>query len=163
MNNRRLYYWGSYKNQRCPATTMQAPRGEEVLLLLIIDLDTRLGWVVSVTTRPRFAPGKEPAVPIVQEAGWAWELISTQRLEKNRFLCRGSNPGCPVCSQTLYTDWATLAPDVVMYDMYKLSTDYCLDELQSEPGYPHVIKRHLDVKTNGECCLFIIVCKGNAL
>ena len=29
-----------------------------------------MGWVVNVTPRPHFTPGKDP-VPIVQEAGWA--------------------------------------------------------------------------------------------
>jgi hypothetical protein len=37
--------------------------------------------VVSVTTRPRFAP-----VPIGQEAGWASEPVWTQRLEEKSFL-----------------------------------------------------------------------------
>jgi hypothetical protein len=46
---------------------MQA-QGERKLLL-IHDLGTRWGRVVSVTPRPRFAPGKGPAVPIGQEAG----------------------------------------------------------------------------------------------
>jgi hypothetical protein len=47
-------------------------QGGEVWLLLIHDLGTRWGGgVVSVTPRPRFTPGKEPPVPIVQEAGWA--------------------------------------------------------------------------------------------
>jgi hypothetical protein len=32
--------------------------GEEVLLLLIHDLGTRWGWVVSVTPRLRFTPGE---------------------------------------------------------------------------------------------------------
>jgi hypothetical protein len=37
-------------------------------------------------------PGKEPPVPIVQEAGWAPELVWTQVLEEKSFhLCRGSN------------------------------------------------------------------------
>jgi hypothetical protein len=36
--------------------------------------------------------GKEPSVPIVQEAGWAPEPVWTQRLEEKSFrLCRGSN------------------------------------------------------------------------
>jgi hypothetical protein len=36
--------------------------------------------------------GKGPAVPIVQEAGWAPEPAWTQRLEEKSFrLCRGSN------------------------------------------------------------------------
>jgi hypothetical protein len=33
----------------------------------------------------RHAPGKDPTVPIVQEAGWASELVWTQRLEEKSF------------------------------------------------------------------------------
>jgi hypothetical protein len=45
-------------------------------------------------------PGKEPPVPIGQEAGWAPEPVWTQRLEeKSSCLCRGSNPSRPVRSQ----------------------------------------------------------------
>jgi hypothetical protein len=42
--------------------------------------------------RPRFAPGKGPAVPIVQEAGWASEPVWTE--VRGKILCpyRGSNP-----------------------------------------------------------------------
>jgi hypothetical protein len=40
------------------------------------------GWVVSVTPRPRFAPGNGLLVSIVHEAGWASDPIWTQRLEK---------------------------------------------------------------------------------
>jgi hypothetical protein len=43
-------------------------------------------------------PGKEPPVPIVQEAGWAPELVWTQRLEETSLPL----PGRPVRSQTLY-------------------------------------------------------------
>jgi hypothetical protein len=42
---------------------------EDVKLLLILDLCTRWGWMVSVTPRPRFSPGEGTPVPIVQEAG----------------------------------------------------------------------------------------------
>jgi hypothetical protein len=59
--------------------------GEEIDLLLIPDLGTRWGWVVSVTPQPRFAPGKGHRVPIVQEAGWASEPVWTQRLEEKCF------------------------------------------------------------------------------
>jgi hypothetical protein len=55
-----------------------------------------MGWVVSVTPWPRFTPRRTP-VPIVQEAGWAPEARG-----KLIFLCRGSNLGRLVCSQTLY-------------------------------------------------------------
>jgi hypothetical protein len=50
--------------------------------LLILDLGTRWGWVVSVTPRPRFTPEERPPVPIGQEAGWASEPVWTQRLEE---------------------------------------------------------------------------------
>jgi hypothetical protein len=41
-------------------------------------------------------------VPTDQEAGWASELIWTQRLEEKILsFCWGSNPGHPVCFQTL--------------------------------------------------------------
>jgi hypothetical protein len=56
--------------------------------------------VVSVTPRPRFTPGKGPQLPIVQEAGWASELVWTQKLEEKSFASPGSNPGRPACSQT---------------------------------------------------------------
>jgi hypothetical protein len=71
--------------------------GEEIQLLLILDLDTR--WDKWSASRPGRAlpPGKGPPVPIVQEAGWAPELVWTQRLqEKILYLCQGSNPDRPV-------------------------------------------------------------------
>jgi hypothetical protein len=41
--------------------------------------------------------GKEPPVPIVQEAGWAPEPSWTQRLQEKSFrLCRGSNLDRPM-------------------------------------------------------------------
>jgi hypothetical protein len=57
---------------------MEAHEGEEVYLLLILNLGTRLGWVVRVTPRPRALP----PVPIGHEAGWAPEPVWTQRLEE---------------------------------------------------------------------------------
>jgi hypothetical protein len=44
--------------------------GEEVFLLLILDLGSRWGWVVSVTPRPRFYPrGKDPRYPLYRRLG----------------------------------------------------------------------------------------------
>jgi hypothetical protein len=54
--------------------------------------------------------GKGPPMPIVQEAGWASELVWTQRLEEKSFrLCRESNLDRPVVQPVArhYTDWAT--------------------------------------------------------
>jgi hypothetical protein len=53
--------------------------------------------------------GKDPPVPIVQEAGWAPEPVWTQRLqEKILCPCRGSNPDRPVVQPVVrhYTAWA---------------------------------------------------------
>jgi hypothetical protein len=53
--------------------------------------------MVSVTPLPRFIPGKGPLLPTVQEAGWAPELVWTQKLEVINILCLcwESNPGHP--------------------------------------------------------------------
>jgi hypothetical protein len=44
--------------QGCAATPCRRQKGEEVRFLLSLYLGTRWGWVVSVTPRPRFAPGE---------------------------------------------------------------------------------------------------------
>jgi hypothetical protein len=52
--------------------------GEEVYILLILDLDTR--WGVSGQRQAPgglYSRGKDPAVPIVQEAEWAPEPVWT--------------------------------------------------------------------------------------
>jgi len=51
-------------------TDRTAPRGSRGIALLFLDHSNRKEWVVSVTPRPFFTPGKEP-VPIVHQAGWA--------------------------------------------------------------------------------------------
>jgi len=50
--------------------------------LLFHERDTRKGWVVRNTLRPHFTPGKDPPVPILQEAGWALGPVWTG--EKSR-------------------------------------------------------------------------------
>jgi hypothetical protein len=61
--------------------------------------------------------GKDPTVPIVQEAGWAPEPVWTQRIEGN-ILCprRGSNPDRPVVQSVArhYTAWANPVVVVVV-------------------------------------------------
>jgi hypothetical protein len=60
-----------------PLQAMEALRGEEVKLLLILYLGTRWGeWSASRPGRA-LAPRKEPPVSIVQEAGWAPEAVWT--------------------------------------------------------------------------------------
>jgi hypothetical protein len=85
-------------------------RGEEIQLLLILDLSTRWGSVVTVMPQLHFSLGEEAPLPIVQEAGWAPEPVWTQRLEEKSFrLCQGSNLNRPVIQPVAkhYTDWDT--------------------------------------------------------
>jgi hypothetical protein len=77
--------------------------GEELQLLLILNLGTRWGWVVSVTPRPRFTPGERtPGTHFT--GGWAGLRAGLDAEARRKILCfcRGSNPGRPVHSQTLY-------------------------------------------------------------
>ena len=78
-------------------------RGSRGIALLFHDHGTRRGWGVSVTPRPLFTPGKDPA-PIVQEAGWAPGPVWTgaENLAPTGFDPRTLQP---VVSR--YTDWAT--------------------------------------------------------
>jgi hypothetical protein len=58
-------------------------------------------------------PGKWPPLPIRQEAGWAPELVWTQRIEEKSFrLCRDSNFDRPVVQPLAwsYADWASRLP-----------------------------------------------------
>jgi hypothetical protein len=70
-----------------------------------------MGMSGSVTPRPRFATGKGPSIPIVQEAGWTQELVQTQRLEEKSFAPAGDLT--PVAQSVVrhYTNWTTPAPN----------------------------------------------------
>jgi hypothetical protein len=62
-----------------------------------------MGWVVSVTPWPRFTP-KERTSGTHWIGGWVGLIagLDTETREKILCPCRRSNPGRPVCSQTLY-------------------------------------------------------------
>jgi hypothetical protein len=76
-----------------------AHRGSRGTALLLLDHGTRRGWGVSVTPRPLFTPGKDPA-PIVQEAGWAPGPIRTGA--ENLAPTGIRSPDRPARSQSLY-------------------------------------------------------------
>jgi hypothetical protein len=70
--------------------------GEEVLLLFILNLGTRWGWVVSVTPRPRFTPGERtPGTHWI--GGWVG-LRAGLDAGARRKICpyRGSNLDRPI-------------------------------------------------------------------
>jgi hypothetical protein len=108
-------------------TGCTAHRGSRGIALPFHDHGTRRGWVVSVTPRPLFIPGKDP-VPIVQEAGWTPGPVWTgaQNSPPPRF---GSRTVQPVASR--YTYWAT-RPTVTSVDpskyvfgvLYHLAKEY---------------------------------------
>jgi len=80
-------------------TGRTANRRSRGIALLFLDHGTRRGWVVSVTSRPLFTPGKDP-VPIVQEAGWAPGPVWTG--VENLALTWIRSPHRPARSQSLY-------------------------------------------------------------
>jgi hypothetical protein len=96
---------------------MEAFGGEEVQLLLILDLGTRWGWVVSVTPRPRFYPrGKDPGTHCT--GGWVGLRAGLDTEARRKILCprRGSNPDRPVVQPVVrhYTAWANSAPYAII-------------------------------------------------
>jgi hypothetical protein len=85
---------------------MEAQGGDDVLLLLIHDLGTRWGWVVSVTPRPRFTT-LERTRGTHCTGGWVSlrACVDTDDREKNFLPLPGielRSLGRPVHSQTLY-------------------------------------------------------------
>jgi hypothetical protein len=95
------------KSKAVPLHALVAFVGEEVQLLLFLKVGTRRGPVVRITLRPRFTPGKEPPVPIVQEAGWALGPDWTQKLEEKFSASVGDRT--PVAQSVVrhYTDRAS--------------------------------------------------------
>jgi hypothetical protein len=71
-----------------------------------------MGWVISVAPQPRFPPGKEHPLPIVQEAEWTSELVWTQRLDEKYFASAGDRAQVVQSVVRYYTDRATPAPTV---------------------------------------------------
>jgi hypothetical protein len=64
---------------------MKVTRGRRVYLLLILDLGTRWGKMISVTPGHALLLRKGPTILNGQEAGWATELVWTERLEEKFF------------------------------------------------------------------------------
>jgi hypothetical protein len=87
--------------------------GEEVYLLLIHDLGTRWGWVVSVTPRSRFTPG-ERTPGTHWTGGWVGPRAGLDKEDRGKLLCpcRGSKPDRSVVQPVVrhYTTRAIPAP-----------------------------------------------------
>jgi hypothetical protein len=108
-----LSHWCYKASKAVPLYALEALGGEEVQLLLILNLGTRWGeWSASRPGRA-FPPRKGPPVPIVQEAGWAPEPVWTQRLEENSSASVGDRT--PVVQSVVSQyDWATSDTSLVL-------------------------------------------------
>jgi hypothetical protein len=97
-----LKFLGLTRFISCPATAMQAPRGEKYnsYSFLISALDGG-EWSASRPGRA-LPPGNDPGINCT--GGWVGLRagLDTEVRGKILCLCRGSNPGRPVRSQTLY-------------------------------------------------------------
>ena len=96
VNNSYLWHlsiknWSHYR----PLVAQRVGRG---IALLFHDRRTRRRWVVSITPRPHFTPGKGK-VPILQKAGWAPGPVWTEGKFRPH---RDSIPDRPARSQSLY-------------------------------------------------------------
>jgi hypothetical protein len=85
---------------------------EEVYLLLTLNLGTGLGWVVSVTPRPRFTPGgRTPGTHWI--GGWVGPRAGLDAGARRKIPCpcRGSNLDRQIVQPVVrhYTAWATAA------------------------------------------------------
>jgi hypothetical protein len=74
-----------------------------------------MGWVVSITPRPRFTPGERTPGPHCT-GGWVGPRAGLDTEARGKIVCpcRGSNPDRPVVQPVVrhYTDWANPAPDI---------------------------------------------------
>jgi hypothetical protein len=81
-----------------------------------------MGWVVSVTPRPRFTPGERtPGTHCT--GGWVGPRAGLDTADRGKILCprRGSNPDRPVVQSVVrhYTDLANPAPVPGIIRFYK--------------------------------------------
>jgi hypothetical protein len=100
------------KSKAVPLHAMEAPGGEKRYSSYLFSTSALDGgeWSASRPGRA-LPPGNGPQVPIGQEAGWAPELVWTQRIEETSSASVGDRT--PVVQSVVrhYTDWATPTPN----------------------------------------------------
>jgi hypothetical protein len=81
------------------------------------------GWVVSITPRPRFTPGERAPPGTHCTGGWVGPRADLDAESRGKILClcRGSNPGRPVRSQTLH--WLSYPAHLPAKEVRKFVTD----------------------------------------
>jgi hypothetical protein len=122
------YLWQSTikckKSKAFPQHTTEALRGKRRYSSYSFLTSALGGSEVSVTPRPRFAPG-ERTTGTLWTGGWVGPRAGLDTEVRGKILCpcRGSNPDRPVVQSVVrhYTDWATPA-EVAIYlsfNMYR--------------------------------------------
>jgi hypothetical protein len=96
--------------------------GEEVQLLLILDLSTRWGWVVSVTPRPRFTPW-ETTPDTHCTGGWVSPRAGLDTKTRGKIHLplpeiEPRSPDRPARSQALY--WLSYPPHFFTFSLSKI-------------------------------------------
>jgi hypothetical protein len=91
---------------------------------------TRWEWVVSVTSRPRFSPGKRtPRYLLYRRLGWTQAGLDTETRGEILSLLPGIEPrslGCPARSQALYWLSYPCSSDVYCLEIMSIQTSYIL-------------------------------------
>jgi hypothetical protein len=117
-------------------TPLRRLGGEEVYLLRILDLGTRWGWVVSVTSRPHFSPGvRTPGTHCT--GGWVGPRAGLDTMARGKILSPLSgieprSPGRPALSQTQYwVSYPGSQSQSVVFTNHGKATVCCF------PPFPH--------------------------
>jgi hypothetical protein len=94
-----------------------------------------MGWVVSVTPRPRFTPGERTSGTHCT-GGWVGPTEATGKI---LFPCRGSNPDCPVVQPIVRHYTARAIPALTLSDTHFKSNQnmrvFIISENPSWTGY----------------------------
>jgi hypothetical protein len=114
---------------------MQVPSGWGNIAPTHFYVGTKWGWEVSVAPRPCFTPTERtPGTHCT--GGWVGLRPGLDTEDRGKILCiwRGSNPGRPVCSQTLYwLSYRSSDDRMIMKIKYMAGTGNLQLNVESEP------------------------------
>jgi hypothetical protein len=94
----------------------------------ILDICTRLRWVVSFTPRPLYSQGKGPWCPLDKRLGGPQSRSGRGGKKKNSQPRRESNPRTPIVQPVAQrcTDWAIMAYEFEMSASKNTNLDSCM-------------------------------------
>jgi hypothetical protein len=109
-----------------------------------------MGWVVSITTRPRFTP-RERTPGIHCTGGWVGPRAGLDKESREKILCpcRESNPDRPVVQPN--TGWIITSKIINFFLLFMSMVCDCVSELPPVAGLlfiPHAIYEHGEPRWN---------------